>query len=110
MAGQRPVRERRVDPWQILHDRSTGTNRHVADFRIPHLPRGEAYRRSGSLEQPVTTLRRQAVEHWGAGLLDGIALQRGSMPPTVQNAENQRSRPLASIRKQGSGAGSGVGG
>lgn len=100
MVGQRPVRERRIDPWQILQDCSTGTDRHVADFRVPHLSRGEADRRSGSVEQPVSTLRRQAVEHGGAGLPDGIALQRGSMPPTVQNAENQRSRPLASIRKQ----------
>ena len=110
MAGQRPVRERRVDPWQVLLDRPTGTDRHVADFRVPHLPRGEADRRSGRVEQPVSPLRSQAVEHGGAGLPDGIALLSGSMPPPIQNAENQRGRPLASIRKQGSGAGSGVGG
>ena len=57
MTGQRPVRERRIDPWQILQDRPTGTDRHVADFRVPHLPGGEADRRSGSVEQPVSTLR-----------------------------------------------------
>ena len=110
MAGQRPVRKRRIDPWQILRDRPTGTDRHVANFRVPHLPRGEADRRSGSVEQPASPLRGQAVEHGGAGLPDGIALQSGSMPPPIQNAENQRGRPLASVRKQGSSAGSGVGG
>src|SRR6266478_6193363 len=74
-----------------MHD-APGANIQMADFTVPHLPFRQPDKRPAGMNQSVGILAQQPVIRRLAREGDGVGLGFGSIPPAVENDENERFR------------------
>ena len=84
------VGDRFVQPGQIpVHD-AAGARVDVADFRVAHLPIGQADIQPGSGDQRMRLLSPQAIHHRSAGVQDRVVLPLFTMAVTVRDHQYHR--------------------
>ena len=88
--GERAVRDRVVDPRQVLPDDRAGAEVEVADLGVPHLAVREPDRPAAGVELGVAIGAPQLVEHGSVGELDGVSGARRREPPAVEDHQADR--------------------
>src|SRR3954462_14729439 len=84
---ERPVRDRAVDPHQVLEEHATGSDRQVADLRVPHLPGRQADGFPGGVERRGRKRTPETVEVRGPRELDGVSGAGRRAAPAVEDDE-----------------------
>src|SRR5580704_7818149 len=85
--------DRLVDPRQILHDHAASADIGVSDFGIAHLTVGQADIMLAGVKMGVRPARHQLVPYRGLGALDRVVRAAGALPPAIENAQHDRTRP-----------------
>ena len=80
-----------VDAGQVLVHHSAGAHRHVADFRIPHLPGRQTDRLTRGRERRVRETIEQLAVRGRARELDGVVFLLLAQTPPIEDDEHQRS-------------------
>ena len=90
------VRDRAVDPLQVLVEHAARADRQVADLRVAHLAGRQADRLARGLDRRVRVLGPEPVEDRRLGELDRVPRARRRAAPAVEDDENYR---LAAVRQ-----------
>src|SRR5829696_1061959 len=89
------VRDRIVDPDEILRHDPPRSDRQVADLGVPHLSLREADGAAGRSQRRVWVAGPQGVETRGCGELDRVPRPRRRAPPAVEDDERYERIRLA---------------
>ena len=93
---ERSIGDGRVDPGQILEDRSPGAEVEMADLRVAHLPGRQADVLPRRTEDRVRPAHKQASPGRHVRRSDGVDL--GILPDAEPVEDDQDDRPRASRR------------
>src|SRR5262245_31947919 len=85
---ERAVRDRAVDPLQVLVEDVAGADRQVPDLGVAHLARRQPYRLAGGLQRRVRVLAPEPVEHRRVGEVDRVAGAGRRAAPAVEDDED----------------------
>src|SRR5690554_183571 len=85
IARQAVVSDGLADTAKVLINDATGTDVHVADLGVAHLPIRQAYKFTGSLYVGMTANGVQVVPGRRIGAADGVVLGVLAATPAVKN-------------------------
>jgi hypothetical protein len=87
---ERTVFDRLSDPNEVLHDDPTSAEVQMADLAVPHLPLRQADGESRRIEQGAGMFRDQRVPSRSVGEGDRVPLALGTIAPSVEHNEDNR--------------------
>ncbi len=79
-------------PGEVLIHHATGTEVHVADFGVAHLPVRQTDIHARTRDQAVGHAGAQAVQDWLLGRIDGVGFVAFAVTEAIQNHQDQRFR------------------